>query len=256
MLRAARLLARLEFNLEERTAELLQNALDLLDRVSGERILNELELIFRERLPERALQQLDRLGILEVIHSGLVVDDWLIERLQVLRSGLQQTPWANVSPDTIHYLGLIAFYLAGDELEALVERLNLRTDQRTLLKQVYTIRRNSTKIADAKKNSTLYHLLAPTSDEARLIAWLGLDEETARGQIIHYQTTLRDMAPIIDGHYLKEAFQLPPGPIYRQILDRLRDAQLDGLVTTLADERALVEQMLANEPAEAEEPQE
>ncbi len=251
MLRAARLIARLEFNLEERTAELLENALDLLDRVSGERILNELELIFRERFPERALQQLDKLGILQAIHPGLMVDGWLIEQLKLLRTGLKQTPWADINPDTVHYLGLVAFYLASDELDALMDRLNLRTDQRTLLQQVYTIRRNSTKIARANQNSTLYQLLSPTSDEARLIAWLGLDNEMTRNQLVHFQTTLRDTAPIIDGHYLKEEFHLPPGPIYRQILDTLRDAQLDGLVTTLADERALVEQILDRQEREA-----
>jgi hypothetical protein len=33
--------------------------------------------------------------------------------------------------------------------------------------------------------------------------------------------------------------------MYRRILDTLRDARLDGLATTLADERALAEQLIA-----------
>ncbi len=244
MLRAARLLARLDFELEERTAELLDNALDLLERVSGERILNELTLIFRERRPESALQQLDRLGILTAIHPGLMVDDWLLERVTRLQSGLDGTPWAGLTPETVHYLGILTFHFAGDELEALMERLNLRSDQRALLNQVYVIRRNYDEIAQTEKNSNLYHLLSHTSDDARLLAWLGLDDELARAKIIHFQTTLRDVEPIINGHYLKEEFELPTGPIYRQILDALRDARLDGQVTTLADERALAETML------------
>ena len=32
---------------------------------------------------------------------------------------------------------------------------------------------------------------------------------------------------------------LPPGPIYGAILDRVRDALLDGQITTLAQEQAL-----------------
>jgi tRNA nucleotidyltransferase (CCA-adding enzyme) len=244
MLRAARLLARLDFELEERTAELLNNALDLLERVSGERIVNELTLIFRERKPEPALQQLDQLGILDAIYPGLMVDDWLLARITELREGLDGTPWAGFSPETIHYLGQMTFHFAGDELEALAERLNLRTDQRNLLTQLYAIRRNYAEIALAEKNSDLYHLLNHTSDDARLLAWLGLDDEKARAKIIHFQTTLRDVTSIIDGHYLKEEFKLPTGPIYRQILDALRDARLDGRVTTLADERALAERMI------------
>ena len=96
-------------------------------------------------------------------------------------------------------------------------------------------------IARAEKNSDLYHLLSNSSDDARLIAWLGLDDEVVRAKIIHFQTTLRDVVPIIDGHFLKEELQLPTGPLYRQILDALRDARLDGRVTTLTDERAMVE---------------
>lgn len=250
MLRAARLLVRLDFALEERTAELLTDALDLLDRVSGERIMNELELSFRERYPERVLAQLDRLSILSAIHPGLMVDDWLMTRLEMLRCGLSETPWAGTTPDTVHYLGLMSFWLARDELEILVQRLNLRTHQRAILKQVYAIRRSAADIAQAGENSRLYRLLAPVSDTARLIAWLGLNEEAAGRQIVRFQTDLRHIAPTIDGTYLKQEFQLPPGPIYRQLLDTLRDARLDGQVTTLAEERALVEQILAQQDRE------
>jgi tRNA nucleotidyltransferase (CCA-adding enzyme) len=244
MLRAARLLARLDFVLEERTAELLENALDLMDRVSGERIVNELELIFKERVPEQALEQLDRLGILTAVHPGLMLDDWLLNRIKLLRTGLDDTPWANIDSDITHYLGLLVSGLAKDELAALMERLNLRSQQRTLLKQAYILRRKANEIIRAEQNSTLYHLLAPASDDARLVTWLSLEDEAARGKIIHFQTTLRDLTPIINGHYLKEEFGLPSGPIYRQVLDALRDARLDGQVTTLADERALVEQLI------------
>jgi tRNA nucleotidyltransferase (CCA-adding enzyme) len=248
ILRAARLIARLDFKLEERTAELLENALDLLQRVSGERITHELELIFRERHPAKALRQLDELGILAVIHPGLMVDDLLLDRLGKLRTGLQDTPWHHTKPELVHYLGLMTFWLARDELEILMERLNLRTSQRAILKQTYTIHRQAAKIAQAQQASQLYHLLEGTSDEARLIAWLGLDNEAARQQLVRFQSELRDIASLIDGHYLKSEFRLPPGPIYRIIIEALRDARLDGLVTSLADERALVERILAEQP--------
>jgi hypothetical protein len=165
--------------------------------------------------------------------------------LQLLRYGLADTPWAAIQPAPIHFLGLMAFFLAGDELDALLERLNLRADQRRLLRQVYTIRRNGAQILAAPTNSALYHLLAGTGDDARLIAWLGLDHEEVRRKLVHFQTTLRGVSPIIDGDYLKAELRLPAGPMYRRILDTLRDARLDGLATTLADERALAEQLIA-----------
>jgi hypothetical protein len=140
----------------------------------------------------------------------------------------------------------MTFRLTGDQLTELVQRLNLRTHQRTIMNQTYTIRRQAYEIARAGQASTLYHLLAVTSTEARLIAWLGLKDEAVRQQIVRFQSELRDVAPLIDGNYLKQELGLPPGPIYRQIIDALRDARLDGRVTTLEDERALVEQIRLN----------
>ena len=245
MLRAARLLARLDFKLEDRTYELLRNALDLLGRVSGERILNELVLIFKERAPEQALHQLDQMGILAAIHPGLMADVLLTEQIVLMRRGLSATPWANITPGPIHYLGLMAFSLASDELDTFMKRLNLRSDQRAILKQTYNIRRHCRKIVQATTNSELYHLLCTTSDEARLIAWVALENEEARRKLVHFQTTLRHIEPIIDGHYLKEELGVPTGPIYRVVLDALRDARLDGRVDSLADERILAEQTIA-----------
>lgn len=250
MLRAARLMARLEFELEERTAELLDDALDLLDRVSGERILHELELIFKERRPELALQKLDELGILAAIHPGLMVDAWLVEQIENLRSGLGNTPWRNTKPATVHYLGLLTFSLARDELDDLLERLNLRVNQRAVLKQVYAIKRNAAKIARAKKASSLYHLLENTTDDARLVAWLALDHPEAQAQLVRFQTRLKNVAPLIDGDYLKAEMALRPGPIFKTIINTLRDARLDGLVESLADERTLVEQIIAQNKTE------
>jgi tRNA nucleotidyltransferase (CCA-adding enzyme) len=248
MLRAARLMARLEFDLEERTAELLSDALDLLDRVSGERITHELELIFKERRPELALLELERLGILETIHPGLVVDDLFMAQVHRLRHELAGTPWAHVIPGSVHYLGLMSFPMARDEVDSLVERLNLRSHQRSTLKQVYRIKRNAQKIVRATRASQLYRLLAPGNNDARLIAWLALENETAQRQIIRFQRDLRDVAPLIDGHFLKEEMHLKPGPIFRDIFEALRDARLDAEVMTLADERALVEKIIANHP--------
>ncbi|HMQ54782.1 MAG TPA: hypothetical protein PKD98_22075, partial [Anaerolineae bacterium] len=246
MLRAARLLARHEFKLETRTAELLNNALDLLARVSGERVTNELELVFRERNPTLALRQLDNLGILIAIHPGLMVDDLLLEAIHRLRTGLTGTPWAEVSPEFVHYIGLMTFWLAGDELDALIERLNLRTAQRSTLQQVYRLQRQAPEIAAADRPSALCHLLDSTNRDARLIAWLALDNEQARQQLVHFEADLKDITPLIDGNVLKREFNLVPGPIFKTILEALRDARVDGQVVSLKDERTLVEEMLAS----------
>jgi tRNA nucleotidyltransferase (CCA-adding enzyme) len=87
--------------------------------------------------------------------------------------------------------------------------------------------------------------LEPFASEALLVGWLACEDETGRAQLAQFQRELRGVQPIIDGHYLRRELNLRPGPLYRQILDHLRTARLDGQVVTLAEEHALVESWLA-----------
>ncbi|GAB4537362.1 MAG: CBS domain-containing protein [Anaerolineae bacterium] len=250
ILRAARLEQRLGFRLEARTEELLRDALDLLDRVSGERIYHELHLIFQEAQPERALLRLDNLGVLRHVCPELNINEWVIQRLVELRSGLDDTPWANTQPADIHYLGLLTFRLTEKALDEIVTRLRIRTEDASTLQQVQTLKSLLPQLHQPRRPSQLHHILEPFTSEALLVAWLACEDETARAQLAQFQRELRGMEPIIDGHYLRETFNLRPSPMYRQILDYLRAARLDGQVITLADEHALVEQWLKEHATE------
>ncbi|PJF22035.1 MAG: hypothetical protein CUN56_08070, partial [Phototrophicales bacterium] len=67
-----------------------------------------------------------------------------------------------------------------------------------------------------------------------------------RERIQQYIETWRHISPITTGHTLKSK-GLPPGPRYRAILERLRDARLDGEIQTDEQENALLEQLIAND---------
>ena len=247
MLRAARLEQRLAFRIEARTEELLRDALDLLDPVSGERIYHELHLIFHEAMPERALLRLEDLGVLRQIHSGICIDDWVVQRLKELRSGLDNTPWASTEPGDVHYLGLLTFRMSEKTMEEIIVRLRIRAQDASTLKQVQILRSLLPELNRPRRPSQLHHMLETLTGEALLVGWLACEEETARAQIAQFQRELRGVEPIIDGHFLSQEFNLRPGPLYRQILDYLRAARLDGQAITLDDEYALVERWLAEQ---------
>ena len=80
MLRAARLEQRLGFAIEPRTLELMQQAMPLLARVSGERVRDELALILEEACAGSILSRLQGLGLLSAIHPALAWDAWLEAR--------------------------------------------------------------------------------------------------------------------------------------------------------------------------------
>ncbi len=246
ILRAVRLEQRLGFQIEARTLELLQSALDLLDRVSGERILHELLLILREPEPERALSRLDVLGVLRQIHPELRADEWTIQRMVALRRAREGAPWERVRPSEVHYWGILTFRMGQTALEELITRLHIPGQLASTLRQVELLRRTRLSVLkQPQRPSRIYELLAPFDIPSLLVSWLGSDDESVRAQLAQFQGELRDVQPLIDGHYLRRVFKLRPGPIYRQIIDALRGARLDGEVVTLQDEHTWVERWLS-----------
>jgi tRNA nucleotidyltransferase (CCA-adding enzyme) len=243
ILRAARLETRLNFQIELRTEQLIADAMPLLDRVSGDRLRHELVLIFREAEPEQALCRLHELGVLEVIVPGLRCDRWLKTRFQQLRRAVDDPAW-NVSPAgmTVGYLGLLLYRLLPRKLKAIKKRLRLGRDDVKRLNEVQQIRERLPVLAQAEQASQIYRLLSSFSTRALLVAWAA--EERVRAQIYRYQAELRDVETALDGHYLIEQYGLDPGPVFGRLLNRVRDARLDGQVTTRADEEALLEQLL------------
>jgi len=248
MLRAARLEQRLGFKIEERTEELIGNALGLLDRVSGERIRHELYLILEESEPEKGLGRLEELGVLAQIHPALRCNDWLSRKYQHLRKALDAGDWGpdggeRASP--IHYLALLTYRLLSEELETLIERLKIIRDDAARLREASELRPIIPRLAKRDlPPSAIYRLLAPYSGQSIFLMWVASDSALIRQRLELYHRRLQYVKPEIDGAWLQER-GVEPGPIYRQILGALRDARLDGQVSSLSEEEALVEKLLA-----------
>ncbi|HRF98711.1 MAG TPA: hypothetical protein PLZ51_26060, partial [Aggregatilineales bacterium] len=71
ILRAIRFEQRLNFTIEGRTGELIATHREMLRRITGERVRNELTLLLREELPERGIFALHERGLLVAIHPDL-----------------------------------------------------------------------------------------------------------------------------------------------------------------------------------------
>jgi tRNA nucleotidyltransferase (CCA-adding enzyme) len=248
MLRAARLEQRLGFRIEERTEELIGNALGLLDRVSGERIRHELYLILQEAEPEKGLCRLEELGVLAQIHPVLRCDDWLSGKCRRLREVLEAGDWRPDSGEQaspIHYLALLTYRLIPGELETLIGRLKITRDDAACLREVSELRPIVPRLAERDlPPSAIYRLLAPFSGPSIFLMWVASDSALIRQRLELYHRHLQYVKPEIDGAWLQER-GVEPGPIYRQILGALRDARLDGQVSSLSEEEALAEKLLA-----------
>ncbi len=238
MLRAVRFEQRFGFHIEPRTQDLLTSALDLLDRVSGPRIRNELDLIFQESRPEKAICRLAELGVLARLNTALACDEWLTRKYREARETAgQATP-------SFTYLALLAYRLDAGGLRGFIRRLRISRDVETDLHSVAALRAACDHIRDAAQASQVYRLLQPHSARARQVARLAADDPRVRANLDWFTRELSDVKTSVGGEFLK-SLGVKPGPAYGRILHTLRDALLDGEVRPGAEEEAFVRKLVA-----------
>jgi len=124
-----------------------------------------------------------------------------------------------------------------------VQRLMIPERDARLLYEVMALRESLDQLnADAMLPSAVRRLLGPYSREARVVLSVLSQEPRVIQRLRLYDEELSRISPRVDGHYLRE-LGLPPGPVYAEILDHIRDALLDRQIETLDEERALARRL-------------
>jgi len=235
--RALRLEQRLEFRLSRDTSKLLQAALwaDMFSRLSGSRLLAEIKYCLSLDQVAPLLSRMSNLHVLPAIHPSL---RWTREAFRAIKGTQAGLAWFQHMrlperyPDFEPWIALfltLTSPLRSDELESFIRRLQVDRQTREkilrstlsapILKRLGTARRIPP--------SSIYRLLSPLSPEVLISAGARSRSETARKRIRRYLSRLIFVEIGIDGTDLKK-LGLPPGPVYREILDRLHAQKLDG----------------------------
>jgi tRNA nucleotidyltransferase (CCA-adding enzyme) len=240
--RAVKLAHRLGFKIEKGTLELILQAVrdGALSTVSIDRITNELLLILEEPNADAMLAELEKLGVLRAIHPGL---SWPYEPGRFKPSG-------NLKPAERRdaYLAAIAAEYADDpaEAEALARFLRLPSSLVRLMKDAATLARVWPQLGEELPASQVYNLLNGLNDKA-LRAYSHLPElsldKVAWRHLNNYLVVLQHMRTELTGDYLRE-LGIPPGPLYKEILDELFRAKLDREVKSREDEERFVRERL------------
>lgn len=249
IMRAVRLEQRLGFHLGPRTKELLISAIPLMERVSGDRVRHEIELMLDEARPEDALCRLESLGVLQMLHSGLRCDDWLRSAFEALRYAHREAVWAEVGGDfdiEVPYFALLTYRMPMDAINSVGARIRV---QRRTLDDVEKVQKLKTKIgalATAAKPSEIDATLRGASDEVLITLWAAAADAQVRDAIVRYAQTLRHVMPETDGEVLK-ARGLKPSRLFSRVLGALRVARLDGEIRTSEEEIQMLEHLLTQE---------
>jgi poly(A) polymerase len=259
MLRAVRFTSTFEFALDEATADAVRSMSDQISVVSAERIAQELRRMLVDQHRYRAIELCHDLGLLLRILPELqpVVSD--VERWQRLVSELRLL----VEPDfTLAFALLLdAIVEADDESAASGAGLAGKTGRRLKLSNheiddaSWLLKhRRSLDDASSLPLSQLKRILAQklAPDLLALIRARSLANDQQPDDALFCEEYLRttpreilDPTPLISGDDLiKAGFR--PGPQFKEILDRVRDAQLELSMSTPAEAMELAAR-LANE---------
>lgn len=252
LFRAVRFEQRLNFQIEPHTLSLVAPALPYVSRLSGERLRYEVELIFSEAEPEKSLLRLQELGLLTYLDSGLVFDETLRNAYQDYRTLIADQQYAqnswHIKTNSAINIGWALLGSRTRDPEHLARYLMLDRTAALAVHGGQRIAKLLDKVANAKKPSEVDALLNDLPTEV-LIAGSVLASGDTRAKVTTYATEWRYVTPLLSGKDFTN-WGLSPGPLFGKLLRGLRTARLDGLLTTLEDEREYVQRVVAQMAAD------
>ncbi len=245
ILRAVRFEKRFGFTIGKHTLRLIRNTLKLgiFDRLSSKRLLTELKLILQQQDPRECLKRLNELEILKAIHQGMAIDR---KNQKVIDAIYHVLAWHDLlyreeKPEKwLIYIAGIVSSMKPQHRKEVAERLGLAGARAEF---VTTAPEASHRICSRiegmhnSRNSLLFKILHVLSIEMLLFS-MAVCSEQVRQLISHYITNLLCVKPDTTGNDLQK-LGFTPGPVYRKILDRLRDAKLDNEVKSQQEEQDL-----------------
>jgi tRNA nucleotidyltransferase (CCA-adding enzyme) len=134
----------------------------------------------------------------------------------------------------------------GGVLTGILERLNLPKRES---QNILAARQAADRLAALPKDASPSRLVDLLEDvpEPALVGAVLQSEGPVRDRLERYLTEWRTIQPATDGSVLRRR-GLPPGPRYREILHTLRNARLDGRISTAEDETQMLNALLADLP--------
>jgi tRNA nucleotidyltransferase (CCA-adding enzyme) len=254
--RAIRFEQRLGFRIAPHTENLIRSAvrMNVLEKVGGTRLLNELIQILNEPEPGGAVGRLAALGLLPSIHPNLRLAP---ETELIIRESTQLLTWFRLlylddacEQWQIYFLALTD-RLKPDEFDESCRRLAIPG---RIVSHVFAHRGQALGILDALqrrlkhgqeiRNSEIYRWFHGMPLEILLYLAARARHEQVRRFTSLYITRLRHVRPDLDGNALL-GLGLTPGPHFCEIMHCLLDARLDGEISSTDEERTRAQSLIS-----------
>lgn len=233
--RATRYEARYSFNLEPSTLNLINSeALDVIPRLSGERIRHEIDLIFEEENSSQMILRAGELGLLEKIHPNLPLFN------PDYSDFLEMDPILDI-PISRTEVGYMLWLMDSleDEIMSIGQRLYFTSDLTYSVWAVSQLKKSLPFLVGSTPSVWTYAL-----EKLPLLSIYVVYLVSRENALLDFLSIWRYVKPHITGNELK-ARGLQPGPRFGEILHEIRSAWLDGVLSSKIEEDALLERLLS-----------
>ncbi|MCW6036352.1 CBS domain-containing protein [Spirulina subsalsa FACHB-351] len=240
--RAVRFAVRLGFHLEAQTEQYIRYAITsgVYDRSRSQqnpapalttRLKAELRYILEAPYWKPALELLNDLGALRCLHPTLELNPRLWWQIRLLDRGLQRFDPQHQLDHWQLRLELLLAELAAPEGWKVAQSLELSADGIKRLKLLPEARQRLIKVLGNHGEIPPSQIVQTLRDYSlAVLALLAVKTpRQVRRQIWHYLIDLSHRRAPLNGHDLKQ-MGYKPGPLYREILETLLSATLDGVI--------------------------
>ncbi|UCF87561.1 MAG: CBS domain-containing protein, partial [Nitrospiraceae bacterium] len=240
--RAIRFSERFGFKISKHTRNLIKTAekINLFNKLSGSRLYDELNLLFLETEPLKAIKRVSSFDLLKFIHPRLKVT----ETLEELFTAIQETlSWFKLQflegEFSKSHLFLMALFegLKAQEREKALQRLAVPPSaKREILDGIEQSNKIISRLHFSyRSEKKLYYAFHSLGIPTILFTIARAKDKRHKKAISRYLTTLRNIKPSLKGKDLK-AMGYTPGPLFNRVLKALLDARLEGKLKSREDE--------------------
>ena len=243
--RGVRFAVRLGFSLESETENYIRYAINsgVYNRTSQEnsktpalqtRLKTELKYILAAPYWQSALELLNNLGALQCIHPTLQLDIELNRQLNLLKHCLRKFDKKQTLINWQIRLEVLIAYLKPEYRGKVAKNLQLADDSISRLEKLSQIQSEVIRLLPTfeKPSQTLY-LLRKYDLQTLILIALQSPRKIRRG-IWQYLTNWGNIQPLLNGNDLKQ-LGYKPSPQYKQMLDDLLIATVDGIIKNEAE---------------------
>ncbi len=239
ILRGLRLAQRLNFEIEPRTAELMDGSLSLLARVSGSRLRHEIELALMEQNPAQIMARFCAAKVLTAISPTLRWRSAAGVAMARLPELSVDVLWKTaVSPEDLLLTRFALWMVSLPESvqQTSMTQLMVRKATREIVMGAAGALAALEALPDDARASVVDQKLRPFMPLSLFVARVYVGQSPLLDK---YYGEWRGVETAVNGADIR-ALGLPPSPAYGRILETLRAARLDGDVQTDDEERALL----------------